>query len=240
MWCLLAGKLIALTSYSIILQTIENINELNYLNTIFGWFLVEHLSEEYSKTAGKFFLVNRDFRNLIRNVLIVIRNIIGFAYFLTLIELLLSISLLITLIYCLYYLFFINKVKGVKNEMLILAYYSFIIYVLLIKLIISFNWFDVCFLVKSFVIFYFNFLVLYSFYLSFCFLFNQSKRFSKKLKIKQKNVVIVKILFYSLNTGFLFIILFYIISFTSTQSNNVIQEIFAKILLFYSFIYYTI
>jgi len=239
MWCLLAGKLMALISYSIILQTIESINELNYLNTIFGWFLVEHLFEEYSKTAGKFFLVNRDFRNLIKNVLIVIRNVIGFAYFLTLVELLLSISLLITLIYCLYYLFFINKVKGVKNEMLILAYYSFIIYVLLIKLIISFNWFDVCFLVKSFLIFSFNFLILYYFYLAICFLFNQFKCFSKKLKIRQRNVLIVKIPFYLLNMCFLFIILCYIISFTSTQNNNVIQEIFAKILLFYSFIYYT-
>lgn len=238
MWCLLAGKLMALISYSIILQTIESINELNYLNTIFGWFLVEHLFEEYSKTAGKFFLVNRDFRNLIKNVLIVIRNVIGFAYFLTLVELLLSISLLITLIYCLYYLFFINKVKGVKNEMLILAYYSFIIYVLLIKLIISFNWFDVCFLVKSFLIFYFNFLILYYFYLAICFLFNQFKCFSKKLKIRQRNVLIVKIPFYLLNMCFLLIILCYIILFISTQNNNVIQEIFAKILLFYSFIYY--
>ena len=238
MWCLLAGKLMALISYSIILQTIESINELNYLNTIFGWFLVEHLFEEYSKTAGKFFLVNRDFRNLIKNVLTVIRNVIGFAYFLTLVELLLSISLLITLIYCLYYLFFINKVKGVKNEMLILAYYSFIIYVLLIKLIISFNWFDVCFLVKSFLIFYFNFLILYYFYLAICFLFNQFKCFSKKLKIRQRNVLIVKIPFYLLNMCFLFIILCYIILFISTQNNNVIQEIFAKILLFYSFIYY--
>lgn len=231
MWCLLAGKLMALTSYSVILQTIENINELNYVNTIFGWFLVEHLFEEYFKTAGKFFLVNRDFRNLIKNILIVTRNIIGFAYFLTLVELLLSISLLITLTYCLYNLFITNKVKGIKNEMLIFAYYSFIMYVLLLKLTISFNWFDVCFLIKSFVIFYF-------FYISICFSLNLFKRFSKELKIKQKSVLPVKTFFYFLNMCFLFAILLYIIAFTSTQTNNVVQEIFVKILLFYSFIYF--
>ncbi len=231
MWCLLAGKLMALTSYSITLQTIENINELNYVNTVFGWFLVEHLFEEYSKTAGKFFLVNQDFRNLIKNILIVIRNIIGFAYFLTLVELLLSISLLIKLTYCLYKLFIVNEVKGIKNEMLIFAYYSFIMYVLLLKLIISFNWFDVCFLIKSFVIFYY-------FYLSVCSSLNLFRRFNKEVKIKQKSVLPVKIFFYFLNMCFLFVNLLYIVMFTSTQNNNVVQEISVKILLFYSFIYF--
>jgi hypothetical protein len=240
MWCLLAGKLTVLISYSIVLQTIKSINELNSLNTILGWFLIEHLFEEYNKTAGKFFLINRDFRDLIKNVLIVIRNVVGFAYFLTLLELLLGIFLLIILIYCLYYLFFINKVKGVKNEMLILVYYSFIIYILLVKFIMSLNWFDVCFLVKSFVIFYLNFLVLYCFYLAISFLFNQFKHFSKKLKLKSRNILLVRIPFYSLNVCFFFINLFFIISFASSENNNVIQELFVKMLLFYSFIYYKV
>ena len=57
--------------FFVFFQGVADPLNLDIVNRLFGWFFLEHLFEDYEINAGKFFLINADFRKLIKNFLIV-------------------------------------------------------------------------------------------------------------------------------------------------------------------------
>lgn len=72
MWNIISGKFISFYVYFILLKLLIDLNDINFLEIFLGWFLIEYIFEDYNQTAGKYFLINKDFRNLIKNLLIII------------------------------------------------------------------------------------------------------------------------------------------------------------------------
>ena len=234
MWCVFAGKLITLISYLSFNNLLIYSNNLNLLNRVVGWFFIEHVFEEYNKTAGKFFLNNKDFRNLFKNLLILSRNILLWSQFLTLIELLLTISLLILIIYCLIYLIYQDKVKGKSKEVLILIYYIFLIYVLLLKNVIFLNWFDIFFILKAITILFFVCSIFIFICLNIITFYNLVLY---SLRFKRTQIFFIKSLFYFLTISLLSIVYIRLWSNFNLHNNNIIQELIISILLPYTYIY---
>ena len=76
MWYFISGKSMSLLVFVVLVKSLQNFIDLSLFESSIGWFLMEHVFEEYSLTAGKFFLINGDFRTLIKNFIVIIRNII--------------------------------------------------------------------------------------------------------------------------------------------------------------------
>ena len=78
MWVLIAGtimnSIINNITYKILI--FQNISNLTVTEKLIGWFLIDHVPKTYSYTSVKFFLINEEFRKLITNILIIIKNIL--------------------------------------------------------------------------------------------------------------------------------------------------------------------
>ena len=61
---LITGKLLSLKSYSLYFS-VCHLEDLETIENLFGWFLLEHVFEEYETTPGKLFIIYEDFRTLI-------------------------------------------------------------------------------------------------------------------------------------------------------------------------------
>jgi len=235
MWYLIAGKLMSVISYFVFYKAVLNPNDLNLLDRLFGWFFFEHVFEEYGTNVSKFFLTNIDFRTLIGNVLIVVRNILTLSHFLTLTEFLLTISVLLLLIYFLFHFLKINRIRGKKNEIGILIYYTFVIYILLIKTFASFDLSDIYFIFKPISI-----LILTFFVPPILFWFWVGRRYAaahKKENLKIR-VYFVKVCFYLLNLLLTSTVIINTLTTLNSLSNNFLQEFLIKIIIVYTYIYY--
>ena len=88
MWALIAGtimnSIIDNITYKILI--FQNLSNLTVTEKIVGWFLIDHVPKTYYYTSVKFFLINEEFRRLITNILIIIRNISTWSYLITFIE----------------------------------------------------------------------------------------------------------------------------------------------------------
>lgn len=234
MWYIIAGKIVSLVSYYVFYKVLFEPNTLSVFDQICGWFLIEHIFEDYEKTAGKFFITNSDFRNLIKNFLIIIRNIVFWSHMLTLLEFLLILSTLFLLIFILSYFF---KTKQLRNNVIgiiISIYYIFITYVLSLKIVVSYNWFDVYFIFKPIfnaslflAALLFIYLIFFVFYTYIVETVNQQNSF---LLFK---VLLVKISFYLLSFFFVFFCLLNVFLFLSLFNDNILQELIFKKLIFY-------
>lgn len=235
MWYLFAGKLMSLLTYFVFYKLLITPYDLDLLNRVFGWFLIEHVYEEYNVTAGAFFFINSDFRTLIKNLLIVVRNIVVWSHILTLTEFVLTISILVLLMYFLFYFLKINKIKNRKTEIIILIYYIFVIYILLLKTFTSFNMVDISFIFKPILILVFCF---YAMFVSCKSIFNYYENTSNN---KNPNfIALIKASFYLLSLVIVTLIFFKSIVFINLINNNFLQEFVIKILLVYTYIYYCI
>lgn len=233
MWYLFAGKFMSLITYFVIYKLLITPCELNLLNRVFGWFLIEHIYEEYNMTAGEFFFVNSDFRTLIKNLLIVVRNILTWSHVLTLTEFILTISILILLTYFLFYFLKTNKLKDKKTEIVILVYYTFVIYILLLKAFASFNMFDIYFIFKPILVIIFCLFVIFS--VGKAGFIYYGSILNNKLNILIK---LIKFSFYVLTIFFIILMFFKSLVFVNSLNNNFLQEFVIKILLVYTYIYY--
>ena len=236
MWYLIAGKLMSVVSYFVFYKVALDPTDLNLLDRLFGWFFFEHVFEEYAITAGKFFLINEDFRTLITNVLIVIRNILILSHFLTLTEFLLTISVLLLLTYFLFYFLKINKIGGKKNEVGILIYYTFVIYILLIKTFVSFDLFDIYFIFKPISALVITLFVPSIFFWLCLKRYYKASRLNKSLKSLIFFVKTILYLLCSLTIGLIFI---NSLATTNFLSNNFLQEFLVRIVIIYTCIYYS-
>merc|ERR1712157_233617 len=102
-----AGKIMSLVCYFVLVKLFINLNELHVIDKSIGWFLFEHIYEEYGVSAGKFFLINEDFRSLIKNFLLLARNIILFSFFKTLLEFFFIFLLLALYFFLFFYLLYL-------------------------------------------------------------------------------------------------------------------------------------
>ena len=135
---LITGRLLSIGTFLLYFD-IFNLNYLTTLENVFGWFLIEHVFEEYSMNAGKLFIVYEDFRTLIINILLIIRNLFFIAQFFTPFEFLLINCFLITLI-----IICNNNVKFKKFKFLLSFVY--------LSILNSFIFVDTIFILNVFVL----------------------------------------------------------------------------------------
>ena len=104
MWILIAGNLMCIF-ISTLIYKISIINNLTFLYSnekIIGWFLIGYIPETYYNLSVKFFLINNEFRQLITNFLLLIKNILSLSYLITFIE---FINLILTELFLIFLLF---------------------------------------------------------------------------------------------------------------------------------------
>lgn len=204
-----------------------------FFHTFSGWFFIEHIFEEYNSTAGKFFLINKNFRTLVKNLLLLNRNILFWPQISKMTEFLLIIFLLSLFFYCFFHLILENQVTK-KKEILLLLYYSTILYVLLLKIFIFFNWFNICFTLKLMLVFFIIFFSVLFAILQTIIFYNYWLINLKNLKFKS---IFLKKYFYALIIVFLFFNHCELTFFIHLNNNNFIQEFFIQILLPYTYLY---
>jgi len=237
MWYLIAGKLMSLIIYFIFSKAFVYMNELSILDRLIGWFFVEHLFEEYSILAGKFFLINVDFRTLLKNVLIIFRNVFVWSHLVTLTEFLLTVSILILITYFLVYFLKLKKINADVMNIFILSYYAVIIYLLLLKTFFSFDLFDIFFIFKPItaILFFCS-----CFFIAIRFLLFYFIVLRVSTIVYYCYIIFIKTIFYVLIVFCLNILFFTFLSVTLELSNNLIQEFLVKILIVYTYTYYII
>ena len=239
MWYIIAGKTVSLVSYYVIYKVLFEPNTLSVLDQICGWFLIEHIFEDYNKTAGKFFVTNSDFRNLIKNFVIITRNIVFWSHMLTLLEFLLMLSILLLLVFILYYFF---KTKQLQNNfvgIVISIYYIFITYVFVLKIAVSYKWLDVYFIFKPILnvsLFLASLLFIYLiFFILYIYIVETPNQQSSFLLFK---ILLVKVSFYSLSFSFICFCFLKVLLFLSLFNDNIFQELIFKKLIFYIYVFY--
>ena len=224
MWYLISGKLMSFITY-ISFKNLLNSNK-TYVTSItkfFGWFLIEHIKEDYDKTSGKFFLINEDFRNLIKNLLIVIRNVLIWSHLLTSFEFILTLSILMLLTPFLFYCLKLNRTKNFFLESVLFFYYLLVIFVLSLKLFFSFNWFDLCFIFNPIITLLIVIFICCKFFFYF---YNYI--------LNNRNIIlIIKVVYYFLS---FFCVFFSFVLSMDVINNNVIQENVLKFLSIYLYL----
>lgn len=74
MWYIMAGKLMSYLTFISLFNLLNNLNDFKTFNCTICWFFIEHIYEEYGFTSGKFFFISDDFRTLVKNCLLILRN----------------------------------------------------------------------------------------------------------------------------------------------------------------------
>ena len=204
----------------ILIKSLNKFTNLFVLEKSIGWFLIEHVFEEYELTAGKFFIVNDDFRTLIQNFIAILRNILFLAQAFTPLEFFTINFLLIFIL-----IFYKNKsLKIIVRTGIMISYFM---------LFQSFLFLNI-FLMNTFLVVGFIMLVT-NFYIYFLYVFITS--------IKNKKKDLIKFYFFKF---FIFIIMFLInalgvfnhITFIMGNDQNPILIISIIFLIPYTYIYY--
>lgn len=222
---LITGKLLSLGTFLLYFD-IFNLSNLTTLENIFGWFLIEHIFEEYNTNAGKLFIVYEDFRSLIINMVLIVRNLFFIAQFFTPFEFLFLNSFLIILI-----ILYINNVKFKKLKILLIFVY--------LNILNSFIFIDIFFISKVLVLFSFLYflnkcLASYAI-LIFCTVFIKLSNLNKYgFYIKLNSIKIILTITLVCTSFCAYLI--YLDTF-SKFDNNFIQEFTLKVLILYLYIY---
>merc|ERR1712127_127917 len=90
------------------------INNLTFLYSnekIIGWFLIGYIPETYYNLSVKFFLINNEFRQLITNFVLVIKNVLSLSYLITFVE---FINLILTALFLIFLLFLNTRFIYIK------------------------------------------------------------------------------------------------------------------------------
>lgn len=235
MWHYISGKLITIFIFSLIFKQLINNTPLEITDKLFGWFLLEHVYEDYNKTTGKLFMVNEDFRRLIKNLFKIIRNVFFWGQLITLTE-----FFLLTLIPIML-LIFLNTTLTNKNannkskDIFYLYYYIFFIVILIIKIKITFTIYDLISIIKllimlclaNLLIYILNFTFNLTNYYITCF----NKNYLNKL-------IAIKTYFYLSALLFLFCILLVVLTNYDKTSNNYVLELSTQLIYLYAYLNY--
>lgn len=220
----IVGNILSLFTYSLYFSYLNNIEKFHTVEIFLGWFLLEHVFEEYNTTAGKLFLNYEDFRTLIKNVLFLARNLVFVAQILTPAE-----FIFINTILFFFIIKYKQKLKSDVVKILIIFIYGFILnsflFVDLNNILIGLGYMFVLYLLFISLILYFN--VMY-YFVFLRVLFKTKNNFNFKL-------FTMKFLFYISVTFFIiFLVIAYLIVY-SNSSENFIQEFVLSNIIFYSY-----
>ena len=227
----------SLVCYFVLVKLFINLNELHVIDKSIGWFLFEHVYEEYSVSAGKLFLMNEDFRSLIKNFLLLARNLIFFSFFKTLLEFFFIFLLIALYFFLFFYLLYLLNTKEAErknlNNLFFVYFYGFLFFIFFRQLFVIFTWYDLSILFNLSIIFLilgFVIIILFTFIKRF---------FLEKRVFNYVKLLLIKTFFYFfmiLSTTFLF--LHYRVFIDLPVTNNVIQEMCLNLLFFYTYLYY--
>ena len=230
---ILIGKLMSLCVYYLLFNLLKSFNLLDnlyVLERLLCWFLVEHVSDLYSQTAGKLFLVDKDFRELILNTLISFISVIILSYLSTLIEFSILVFLIGSLIYTMFYLIKSkNVITYYLNSIFLVIWFSVIISVLTFRIYSNFTWFDFAFMFQPLLIcfaFSLNFYCLYLFIFMFVTLIKNlyfNTNFNK-FSYKVFKIVLIKLKVYC----FIFIVLFLCLLAVGLKNNLFLNKDFFR------------
>lgn len=230
MWYLISGYILSSVVFILISKLFLNFSVLNLeLNEkIIGWFLIDHIFEEYAFTSGKFFLINEDYRSLITNIIILIRNLCFFAQLFSPIEFI-TINILLIII------FFLVTSRHWKHRVKLFVFVS---YIFLLQTFLIVNTYLLIHLFNLIVI---NAILIFSYYfyiylISLLLIYNCSKDSAKQIYF----VLIIKILVYFVVMFVGLLILFLVLFINCDSVNNFFLEFFLKLLIPYTYIFSTI
>lgn len=226
MWYLLAGNLISLLVFIVMSNVLQNFNQISDIESSIGWFLIEHIFEEYNLTTGKFFLVSNDFRTLIKNFIMIIRNIIFLAQAFTPLEFFIINMFLVCIL-------IVYKKTRFYN---IIKLCVFISYYFLFKSFLFFDYYLIFVLCKNFCFTILN-LVTFFFYIFLLYWVLTLK----KSKVKQLiQIILIKIFLYLFIGIIIFNLVLHItilLLLIKTQE-NILQEVCLNIFIIYSYFLY--
>ena len=223
MWYFVAGKVMSLFTVMALFNLLNNGELTLSLEKLLGWFLVEHIFEEYDFTAGKFFLINEDFRTLIKNLLIIVRNLTFLAQALDPLEFLIINVILFSILL----IYKNNSLKYIVQSVI------FSIYVLIFQSFLLVNLVLTWVLVKSLlisiasvsaVLFYANFLFLHV-------IFSPNNK-------KNYYVSLIKFMFYVFLLIVISVFAGAALVYMSKLPGNFVQEFLFQILTPYFYLYY--
>ena len=225
MWYFVSGKLMSVITSMVLFKSLNNLTDLFILERSIGWFLIEHVFEESNLTAGKLFLVNEDFRTLIKNFIVLLRNIIFLAQALTPLE-----FFIINFILIFIFIFYKNKsLKTIIRIIIVVSYFllfqSFLFFNIFLLNIFLTYLIAIAFLIIA-SIFY-----TYLFYLYMILLTSQKKCLIKYFIIK----------FLILITVFIIYLIYFLYQINSVVGENENPMLILSIIFLipYTYIYYT-
>ena len=227
----------SLVCYFVLVKLFINLNELQVIDKSIGCFLFEHIYEEYSVTAGKFFLINEDFRSLIKNFLLLTRNIVLFSFFKTLLEFFFVFLLVFLYFFIFFYLLYLLNVKESERKNLsnlfFIYFYGFLFFIFFRQLFVIFTWYDLYLLFNLSIVFLLvGFVILIVFYFV-------KKFFLERSIFNYVKLLSMKIFFYFfMLLSIVFCFLHYLVFIDLCVTNNVIQETCLNLLFFYTYFYY--
>ena len=224
MWYFIAGNFVSSVSFIILVKSLQGTGYLSILESSVSWFLIEHVFEEYDSTFGKFFLVNEDFRTLVKNFVMILRNVIFLAQSFNPLEFF-SINLLLVFIMSFYKkTYFYNIIKLCV----------FVSYIFLFK---SFLFFNYCLIYTFCNIFFLTVLCLLTFFLYIVMLYWFLTLQKSKLK-QTVLLIIIKISSYILLLFFMFILISLILILSVKIQENIVHELTLNIFFAYFYVIY--
>jgi len=221
---IIAGRCLCLFSYYLYILYLQNNESLQITESFLGWFLFEHVFEEYQVTPGKLFLINMDFKNFITNVMLIARNLFFIAQFFTPTEFLLIHSILI--------IFVIIYKKNLKSTA-----FKFVLFFIYINILNSFLFINI-YNILSFLYYICGF---YLVNICFCFYFIlfYFLIFSKIGNYFGLKISVIKIFLYIvISLIFLYLWVFDLTVFISINGNFMQEFVIRYLILYLYFILY--
>lgn len=219
---LAAGKLIVSISFFVLSDLLFDCGQLGITKRFLGWFLIEHLFEEYCVNSGKFFLINLDFRTLIKNLAVIIRNFIFLAQSFSPIEFLIVNSVLVIISIVLI------KFNSTNIKTLALVVVIYACFVLRSFLVVdSFLMFN---LVESFSFLLLSIVLVYI----YVYILTTIIKFSKMSQV----FILLKSLTWFIMSSFIISVFFNVGPDFWEYPENFLHEFFVNALILYSYFYY--
>ena len=222
---LISGRILSIFEFLLIFKLFETFPDLIFFEKIIGWFTIDHILEEYNFTSGKFFLVNEDYRSLIKNLTILVTSVCFFAQLLTPIE-----FILVNILFILIFIFLTNKNLKYKARLFIFIGYAYLSYTFLII-----NFYSLFILIKLTICIWVLinitqfYLSIFSLILTYQCSFNNFKQVVTILVLK----LVIYLFFLKLEFSFGL----YLLCMPCNQINNFVLEFIFKLLIVYTYVY---
>lgn len=224
MWYFIAGNFVSIVLSNILIKSLFFCDSLTVLESSIGWFLIEHIFEEYSLTTGKFFLISEDFRTVIQNFLMILRNVVFLAQSFNPLEFFIINLLLICVLTFYKQTHFYNKVKICVLVTYLFLFKSF--------LFLNYDLIYILFNASFLVLFCLITILFYIFILYWCL------TLKKNYITQMLQVFTSKIIAYLLMNSCLGVFISLALILLVKIQENILHELILRIVLIYSYLIY--